>query len=65
MMINHIDNNTNYKISNNFNDKVMSKMMTTMTIKTDNKNHDSDDDNSYRGIHKYLVSSVYRFRWAE
>ena len=56
-MINHIDNNTNYKIS-----KVMSKMMTTMTIKTDNKYHDSDDDNSYRGIHKYLVSSVYRFR---
>lgn len=32
-MINHIDNNTNYKISNNFNDMVMSKMMTTMTKK--------------------------------
>ena len=57
MMINHIDNNTYYKNSINFNDKVMSKMMMTMTIKTDTKNH-SDDDNSYKGIHKYLVSSV-------
>ena len=57
MMINHIDNNTNYKNSINFNDKVMSSMMMTMTIKTGTKNH-SDDDNSYKGIHEYLVSSV-------
>ena len=56
-MINHIDNNTNYKNCINFNDKVMSSMMMTMTIKTDTKNH-SDNGNSYKGIHKYLVSSV-------
>lgn len=41
-MINYIDDNINYKISNNFNDKVMSKMMMMMIIKIDNKNYDSD-----------------------